>query len=197
VNDPSDGPVRSLLERYWFAVTLSIGIIVWALRTRRRVQGASQGVPRPRPPSGSVGPVPFRGADFAAKVAIVQRFHSKTIGAMIVFGLLSLVVFAVPGLPRVTRIAIAIAAGTGAVVSWLALAIREGPLLRRLGLYCPRCGNPLVGGSENEVAAEIVVGKTGQCRCGAWLLDPADLPSGQGPDETYLPAPPIGRRELP
>jgi len=24
--------VRSLLERYWFAVTLSIGIIVWALR---------------------------------------------------------------------------------------------------------------------------------------------------------------------
>src|SRR6266566_9525262 len=112
-------PLRSFLERYWFALALSVVIIIWALRTRRRVRGASQPVPRPRPPSGSVGPVPFRGADFAAKVTIVQRFHSKTIGAMIVFGFLSLGVLAVPGLPGVTRIAIAIAAGTGAVVSWL------------------------------------------------------------------------------
>jgi hypothetical protein len=197
VHDPLDGPLRSFLERYWFAVALSIGIIIWALRTRRRVRGASQRVPRPRPPSGSVGPVPLRGVDFAAKVAIVQRFHTKTIGAMIVFGLLSLAVFAVPGLPRGTRMTTAIAAGIGAVVSWLALAIREGPLLRRLGLYCPQCGNPLVGGAENEVAAQIVVGKTGRCRCGAWLLDPADLPSGQGPDESYLPAPSIGGRALP
>jgi len=189
--------LRSFLERYWFALALSVVIIIWALRTRRRVRGASQPVPRPRPPSGSVGPVPFRGADFAAKVTIVQRFHSKTIGAIIDFGFLTVVVFAAPGLPRVMRTAIAVAAGIGAAVSWLVLAIRDGPLLRRLGLYCPRCGDPLVGGSENEVAAEIVVGKTGQCRCGAWVLDPADLPSGEGPGKTYLPAPPIGRRPLP
>ncbi len=143
-------PLRSFLEQFWFALALSVVIITWALRTRRRVLGASQPVPRPRPPSGSVGPVPFRGADFAAKVAMVQRFHSKTIGAMIVFGFLSLVVFAVPGLPRVTRTAIAVAAAIGAALSWLVLAIRDGPLLRRLGLYCPRCGDPLVGGRRTR-----------------------------------------------
>jgi hypothetical protein len=136
---------------------------------------------------GSVGPVPFRGAAFAGKVAFVQRFHSKAIGAMVVFGLVSIGLFAVPGLSHATRAVIGGAAAVGAFASFVALAIREGPLLRRLGLYCPQCGTPLVGGSDYMVPTEVVVRETGQCRCGAWLVDPADLPSGQGPDNRYLP----------
>jgi len=72
--------VRSLLERYWFAVTLSIGIIVWALRTRRRskaLRRAFRVLDHLQDPS---VPFPFRGADFAAKVGSSQRFHSE-IGA--------------------------------------------------------------------------------------------------------------------
>jgi len=182
-----DGALQTFLERYWFAVALSIGAVIWAWRTRRRVRAAAHAPPRPRPPSGSVGPVPFRGADFAAKVAIVQRFHSKAIGAMIAFSFVSLGLLAVPGLSHATRAATVLAAAVGAFGSFLALAIGEGPLLRRLGLYCPQCGTPLVGGSDDRVPTEVVVCETGQCRCSAWLLDPADLPSGQGPDERYLP----------
>jgi hypothetical protein len=117
----------------------------------------------------------------------VQRFHSRTIGSMIVLGLASMALFAVPGVSRDVRAVVGGAAAVGAIASFLALAIREGPLLRRLGLYCPQCGRALVGGTEYEVAIDVVVSKTGQCRCGAWLLDPADLPSGEGPDGSYLP----------
>src|SRR6266581_1603947 len=102
-------------------------------------------------------------------------------------GLASTTLAPVRGLSHATRAATVLAAAVGAFGSFLALAIGEGPLLRRLGLYCPQCGTPLVGGSDDRVPTEVVVCETGQCRCSAWLLDPADLPSGQGPDERYLP----------
>jgi hypothetical protein len=106
---------------------------------------------------------------------------------MIAFSFVSVGFLAMPGISHAASGAAAGAAALGAFISWLALAIREGPLLRRLGLYCPQCGTPLVGGSDDRVPTEEVVSETGQCRCGAWLLDPGDLPSGQGPDERYLP----------
>ena len=178
--------MQAFLERYWFAVALSIGAVVWVWRTRRRIRALARARPRSRPSSGSVGPVPFRGAEFAAKVATVQRFHWTWIGAMIGFGLVCVGAFVVPGLSHATRIGVASAGAAGAFLSWLVGAIREAPLLRQLGLYCPHCGAALVEASEDRVPLQMVVRETGQCRCGAWLLDPADLPSGQGPDDRYL-----------
>jgi len=180
-------PLQTFVERYWFAVALSIGAVIWAWRTRRRMLVSAQMPPRPRPPSGSVGPVPFRGADFAGRVTIVQGFHSRAIGSMVALGLASAGLFAAPGLSHATRAVVGGAAAVGAFAAFLVLAMREGPLLRRLRLHCPKCGTPLVGGSEYEVPMEVVIRETGQCRCGAWILDPADLPSGQGSDERYLP----------
>ena len=177
--------LRAFIERYWFAIALGIGTIIWVWRTRRRIRSSAAAPPRPRPPGGSVGPVPFRGADFAAKVSLVQRFHATTIGGMVALGLVSVGMFAVPGLSHAARAVLGGGAAVGAVVSFLVLAFREGPLLRQLGLYCPQCGDPLVGGAEDRVPAQIVVRETGQCRCGFWLVDPADLPTGQGPDATY------------
>ena len=180
--------MQTFFERYWFAVALSIGAVIWVWRTRRRMRVSPEGPPRPRPPSGMVGPVPFRGADFTARATIVQRFHARTIGSMVVLGMASGGLFAAPWLSHTTRAVLAGAAAAGAVAAFLVLAVRDGPLLRRLGLHCPKCGTALVGGSENEVPLEVVIRETGQCRCGAWILDPADLPSGQGPDQGYLPA---------
>ena len=105
---------------------------------------------------------------------------------MIGFGLVCVGAFVVPGLSQATRIGVASAGAAGAFFSWLVGAIREAPLLRQLGLYCPHCGAALVEASEDRVPLQMVVRETGQCRCGAWLLDPADLPSGQGPDDRYL-----------
>ena len=178
--------MQVFLERYWFAVALSIGAVVWVWRTRRRVRALGQARPRSRPSSGSVGPVPFRGADFAAKVARVERFHWTWIGAMIAFGFVCVGAFTVPSLSHATRTGVASAAAAGAFLSWLVGAIREAPLLRQLGLYCPQYGAALVEASEDRVPLQLVIRETGQCRCGAWLLDPADLPSGQGPDDRYL-----------
>ncbi len=183
----TDEALLTFLERYWFAVALGVGAVIWAWRTRRRVRAAAHTAPRPRPPLGSVGPVPFRGANFAGKVAIVRRFHWRAIGGMVALSLVSVGLLAMPGISHATRTVTVIVAAVGALVSFLALAIGEGSLLRRLGLYCPQCGTPLVGGSDDRVPTEEVVRGTGQCRCGAWLLDPGDLPSGQGPDERYLP----------
>jgi len=178
--------LQTFLQRYWFVIALTIGAIAWVWRVRRRLSASAHAPPRPRPRSGSVGTVLFRGADFAVRVATFERFVWKRIAGMIVFGLVSVGLFAAPGLPRATRILGGGAAAAGAVLCWLALAIGEGKLLRRLGLYCPQCGARLVEASEDRVPLQKVVRETGQCRCGAWLVDPADLPSGQGPDAQYL-----------
>jgi len=85
---------------------------------------------------------------FAAKVATVQRLHWTWIGAMIGFGLVCVGAFVVPGLSQATRIGVASAGAAGAFFSWLVGAIREAPLLRQLGLYCPHCGAALVEASE-------------------------------------------------
>ena|SRR5690349_23211690 len=124
--------------------------------------------------------------EFAAKVARVQRFHWTWIGAMIAFGLVAMGLFVVPGLSHTTRVQAGSIAAAGAFLAWLVGAVRQAPLLRQLGLYCPQCGAALVEASEDRVPLQFVVRETGQCRCGAWLIDPADLPSGQGPDSSYL-----------
>jgi hypothetical protein len=170
--------VPAFVERYWFAIALGVGTVIWVWRTRRRIRSSGLAPPRPGPPQGPVGPVLFRGADFTAKVELVHRFHARTIGGLVAFGLLGVGAFAVPGLSDAARAVVAGGAAVGAVVSFLILGFREGPLLRQLGLYCPQCGDPLVGRAEDRVPAEVVVTETGQCRCGFWLLDPADLPSG-------------------
>ena len=178
--------MEAFFEQYWFAIALSIGAVIWVWRTRHRMRVSLQVPPRPRPPSGTVGPVPFRGANFTARATIVQRFHARTLGSMVALGIASGGIFAAPWLSHTTRAVVAGAAAVGAVAAFLVLAIRDGPMLRRLGLHCPKCGTALVGGSEYEVPMEVVIRETGQCRCGAWILDPADLPSGQGPDQRYL-----------
>jgi len=99
---------------------------------------------------------------------------------MIAFILVGIGAFVVPGLSHATRIGAESTAATGAFLSWLVGAVREAPLLRQLGLYCPQCGAALVEASEDRVPLQWTVTETGQCRCGAWLLDPADLPSRQG-----------------
>lgn len=171
----------AFLQRYWYVVAAAIGAITWVSHSLRKVRASTEATPRSRPPRGSVGPVPFRGADFVANAAIMYRFYSRMGGTMIACIVVGLGFGAIPGLSYATRVAAGGTAGVGALVSFLILALREGALLRRLGLYCPQCGRPLGGGGRYRDTAALVR-ETGQCRCGAWIIDPADLPLGQGPD---------------
>jgi hypothetical protein len=75
---------------------------------------------------------------------------------MIAFGLVCVGVFLVQGLYHAKRIGVVSAAAAGAFLSWLVGAIREAPLLRQLGLYCPQCGAALVEASEDRVPLQLI-----------------------------------------
>lgn len=63
-----------------------------------------------------------------------------------------------------------------AIASIFGFAVVADRHIRQLGLLCPGCGVPLIGGSRGQTPIDTVVLTTGQCpRCHTQILEPAEV----------------------